>query len=33
MSTLFFQDLGEDAKNRFTVFEDFVKNDIQKTFR
>lgn len=29
---LCFQDLGEDAKNRFTVFEDFVKNDIQKTF-
>ena len=29
---LCFQDLGEDAKNRFTAFEDFVKNDIQKTF-
>ncbi|MBS9773542.1 MAG: AAA family ATPase [Tenacibaculum sp.] len=29
---LCFQDLGEDAKNRFTSFEDFVKNDIQKTY-
>lgn len=29
---LCFQDLGEDAKNRFTAFEDFVKNDIQKTY-
>ena len=29
---LCFQGLGEDAKNRFTAFEDFVKNDIQKTF-
>lgn len=29
---LCFQDLGEDAKSRFTVFEDFVKSDIQKTF-
>ena len=29
---LCFQDLGEDAKSRFTAFEDFVKNDIQKTF-
>jgi len=26
------QDLGEDAKNRFTSFEGFVKNDIQKTY-
>lgn len=26
------QDLGEDAKNRFTSFENFVKNDIQKTY-
>lgn len=26
------QDLDEDAKNRFTSFEDFVKNDIQKTY-
>jgi len=26
------QHLGEDAKNRFTSFEDFVKNDIQKTY-
>jgi len=26
------QDLGEDAKNRFVTFEDFVKNDIQKTY-
>ncbi len=26
------QDLGEEAKNRFTTFEDFVKNDIQKTY-
>lgn len=25
------QDLGEEAKNRFTVFEEFIKNDIQKT--
>ncbi|WP_167598665.1 AAA family ATPase [Leeuwenhoekiella sp. ZYFB001] len=29
---LCFQDLGEDAKSRFTAFEDFVKNDIQKSF-
>lgn len=29
---LCFQDLGEDAKNRFIAFEDFVKNDIQKTY-
>ncbi|OHX65399.1 AAA family ATPase [Flammeovirga pacifica] len=29
---LCFQDLGEDAKSRFNAFEDFVKNDIQKTF-
>ncbi|WP_231556217.1 AAA family ATPase [Gillisia sp. Hel_I_29] len=29
---LCFQDLGEDAKSRFTAFEDFVKNDIQKTY-
>ncbi|WP_310993116.1 AAA family ATPase [Aequorivita marina] len=29
---LCFQDLEEDAKSRFTAFEDFVKNDIQKTF-
>ncbi len=29
---LCFQDLGEDAKSRFTAFESFVKNDIQKTF-
>lgn len=26
------QDLDEDAKNRFTSFEKFIKNDIQKTF-
>ena len=26
------QDLDEDAKNRFTSFEEFIKNDIQKTF-
>lgn len=26
------QDLNEEAKNRFTSFEDFVKNDIQKTY-
>ena len=26
------QDLGENARNRFTSFEDFVKNDIQKTY-
>lgn len=26
------QDLDEDAKKRFTSFEDFVKNDIQKTY-
>ncbi|RFN57793.1 AAA family ATPase [Marixanthomonas ophiurae] len=26
------QDLNEDAKNRFTSFEEFIKNDIQKTF-
>ena len=26
------QDLGEEAKQRFTVFEEFVKNDIQKTY-
>jgi energy-coupling factor transporter ATP-binding protein EcfA2 len=25
------QDLGEEAKQRFTVFEEFIKNDIQKT--
>ncbi len=25
------QDLGEEAKHRFKVFEDFIKNDIQKT--
>ncbi|MAW96577.1 MULTISPECIES: AAA family ATPase [unclassified Leeuwenhoekiella] len=29
---LCFQDLGEDAKSRFNAFEDFVKNDIQKSF-
>lgn len=29
---LCFQDLGEDAKSRFSAFEDFVKNDIQKTY-
>ncbi|WP_299154227.1 AAA family ATPase [uncultured Christiangramia sp.] len=29
---LCFQDLGEDAKNRFSSFEVFVKNDIQKTY-
>ena len=29
---LCFQDLGEVAKSRFTDFEDFVKNDIQKTY-
>lgn len=29
---LCFQDLDEDAKNRFISFEDFVKNDIQKTY-
>ncbi len=29
---LCFQDLGEDAKSRFTAFEEFVKNDIQKSF-
>lgn len=26
------QDLDEDAKNRFVSFENFVKNDIQKTY-
>ena len=26
------QNLNEDAKNRFTSFEEFVKNDIQKTY-
>jgi energy-coupling factor transporter ATP-binding protein EcfA2 len=26
------QDLDEDARNRFTSFEEFIKNDIQKTF-
>lgn len=26
------QNLGEDAKNRFTSFENFIKNDIQKTY-
>ncbi|PHR74535.1 MAG: ATP-binding protein [Lutibacter sp.] len=26
------QDLDEDAKNRFTSFEEFIKNDIQKTY-
>lgn len=26
------QDLDEDAKNRFISFEEFIKNDIQKTF-
>jgi len=26
------QDLDENAKNRFTSFEEFIKNDIQKTF-
>ena len=26
------QNLDEDAKNRFTSFEEFIKNDIQKTF-
>jgi len=26
------QNLDEDAKNRFTSFEEFVKNDIQKTY-
>lgn len=26
------QGLDEDAKNRFTSFEEFIKNDIQKTF-
>lgn len=26
------QDLDEDAMNRFTSFEEFIKNDIQKTF-
>lgn len=26
------QDLGEQAKNRFTTFEEFVKNDIQKSY-
>jgi energy-coupling factor transporter ATP-binding protein EcfA2 len=26
------QNLGEDAKNRFTSFESFVKNDIQKKY-
>lgn len=29
---LCFQVLGEDAKKRFTAFEDFVKSDIQKTY-
>ena len=26
------QDLDEDVKNRFSSFEEFIKNDIQKTF-
>jgi len=25
------QDLGEEAKHRFTVFEEYIKNDVQKT--
>lgn len=29
---LCFQDLGEDTKSRFSAFEDFVKNEIQKTY-
>ena len=26
------QDLGEEAKQRFTLFEEFIKNDIQRTY-